>query len=200
MQPKVSYIYKVLASYIWIVGKQFFYPESSKEQRPLRKSLDSAAEHFEEKFHHQMNGKMPNKHIQEKIIGNVHITFEYFNILSADFQSIVSELGEFIGGDEKLLHFTGESVYIRNVKSKPDRIGFWYYELAGRLCDDNTYMLYIRVNNSNQLEGVNIPVLKIGLKSLPMKLRHEHRILTASLFLIIIIFPKNLAYICLIII
>ena len=35
----------------------------------------------------------------------------------------------FAAGDEKLFHFTGKSGDVRLVKSKPDQIGLWFYEI-----------------------------------------------------------------------
>ena len=39
-------------------------------------------------------------------------------------------LGQYVAGDEKLFYFTGDSIIIRQVISKPDKIGLWFYELC----------------------------------------------------------------------
>jgi len=53
--------------------------------------------------------------------------------ISANFQSILERLGYAVAGDEKLFHFTGVDGDLRLVITKPDRIGFWFYELCADL-------------------------------------------------------------------
>jgi hypothetical protein len=57
-----------------------------------------------------------------------------------------------VSGDEKLFHFTGLSGNVRLVISKPDRIGFWIYELCGRFANGWPFLLDVFMHNS--LEGI----------------------------------------------
>jgi hypothetical protein len=43
--------------------------------------------------------------------------------ICANYQNFVKSLGQFVAGDKKLIHFTGNSGDIRLVLSKPDRVG-----------------------------------------------------------------------------
>lgn len=81
--------------------------------------------------------------------------------MSSNFNAILAVLGAIAAGDEKLLHFTAESIFIRKVPSKPDRIGYWYYELAVRSPNGKGFVIYIRLNDSNEFEGVHIPVHEV---------------------------------------
>jgi hypothetical protein len=69
--------------------------------------------------------------------------------VSNNFQSALRCFGKHIAGDEKLLYFTGNSVNIRNVPSKPDKIGLWFYELSCRLEDSSPYMLHLKLNTTD---------------------------------------------------
>lgn len=114
-----------------------------------------AKQHFTAEF---PDIQFPSCHISDIMFANVHITGAVFAELSENFNSVLSELGAFVAGDEKLLHFTGNGVHVMSVKSKPDRIGLWYYELAVKLECGAIFVIYIRMNNSNDFEGVHIPV------------------------------------------
>ena len=65
----------------------------------------------------------------------LHFLFSatYYNDISANFMGIIRSLGEAVAGDEKLLHFTGNSGYILLVNTKPARIGLWFYQLVACL-------------------------------------------------------------------
>ena len=63
--------------------------------------------------------------------------------------SIIRRFGEFVAGDEKLLYFTGNSGDIRMVRSKPDRVGLWFYELCALLPNGLPIIVYFRLQKSD---------------------------------------------------
>jgi len=75
-------------------------------------------------------------------------------LISKNFQSLVSRVGEFAAGDEKLLHFTGNSKNIRMILTKPDRVGHWFCELCIKLVNGLSFLLYFRAHLSDPAVGV----------------------------------------------
>ena len=61
------------------------------------------------------------------------IAYSSISELSENFRSFFERWGEFLAGDEKVDRFTGDSKHIRLVPNKPDKVGFWHYELSCRL-------------------------------------------------------------------
>ena len=66
----------------------------------------------------------------EKYFSMYNIPHEKFEQLSENFQCVLSCLGRIVCGDEKLLHFTGDSKLIIQIVTKPDNVGIWNYELV----------------------------------------------------------------------
>ena len=87
--------------------------------RPLLDNCFEAKRYFEDKF----RGSSPGVNILGRLIAQYLITDDLFADLTDNFLDIVDSLGEWVAGDEKLLHFTGNSGDIRIVVTKPDRIG-----------------------------------------------------------------------------
>jgi len=83
-------------------------------------------------------------------------TENYFDLISINFQPVVSRLEEFAAGNEKLLHLTGNSKNIRMILTKPDRVGHWLYELCVKLENGLSFLLYFRAHISDVARGVTI--------------------------------------------
>ena len=73
---------------------------------------------------------MANTEILLKVIQNILFSYKLSDDLSANYQKAVLSLGESVAGDEKLWKFTGNSGNLKLVISKPDRIGFWNFQLC----------------------------------------------------------------------
>lgn len=95
--------------------------------------------HFSKKF----ALPAPNMNLLETMKAHFHISPDEEHILNSNFEEFVIVLGEWIGGDEKLFKFLGNSGNSRKCASKPGKIGFWFYELIGRVSYSNT------ISNSN---------------------------------------------------
>jgi hypothetical protein len=65
-------------------------------------------------------------------------------------------LGQGFAGDEKLRYGIGDSVDVRLVISKPDKIGLWFYELVGALKCGAHYMLYLKMHTHRDNEVVKV--------------------------------------------
>ena len=73
----------------------------------------------------------------------------------------MTSLGQVAAGDEKLMHFTGDSLITRYVPSKSDREGFWMYELCVRLPNLKSYHVGLRLAVGSTRRGVAEPVVQI---------------------------------------
>lgn len=142
-----SRIYKVLAVSIRMVGTQDKPTENVVNDRPLRESIVKESSYFDEKYPEKGKGA-PYINILELLIARFLFHSAYFDDISKLFQSIVTRLGVFVAGDEKLLHFTGNSGICRLILSKPDRIGLWFYELCCQITGGLPFLLYLRLWDS----------------------------------------------------
>lgn len=158
LKPTVDMYYEALAITIRIQGIQNRPLWNRTNNHPLRDAIVEARQHFKELKPEidPMSIKKAQKLLAVGLIQN-----QYFDQLSLNFQSIVASLGEFVAGDEKLLHFTGNSGDIRLVLSKPDRVGLWFYELATELSNGRSYLLYFRLHSVNKAIGESVPVSEI---------------------------------------
>lgn len=155
---KLSYklLYKFLAMMVYIIGKQNKPNEGNPGKRPLRTAIEEAQEFFKDYYE-----KPPGISVTEYLATHFLLTNDYFKDLSSNFQSIVVNLGQSVAGDEKLLHFTGDSKDVRLCLTKPDRIGLWFYELCGFLENGLSYMLYVRLHDANKKLRETIHVVEI---------------------------------------
>lgn len=158
LKPTTDMYYETLAISIRIQGLQNRPIWNKENKRPLRDAVIEARDHFKETFP-RVEPLAINKAL--KLMACALIKKEYFEELSNNFQSLVRSLGEYVAGDEKLLHFTGNSGDIRLVLSKPDRVGLWFYELAMPLSNGRSYMLYIRLHSANKAVGESIPCSEV---------------------------------------
>jgi hypothetical protein len=165
IDPKVSTILKVLAVTMRIQAFQVDSKESKAGKQPLKDAIILARDHFNTTGPPMIPGQRypncPGVDICSKLIGNFHIQYQHFAELSQNFQSILLSLGQFIAGDEKLFHLTGNSGYIRLVPNKPDKVGLWIYECMCQLSNGLPYMLYLRFQNSDPNIGVSIKTSEI---------------------------------------
>jgi hypothetical protein len=66
----------------------------------------------------------------------------------------------------QLFHFTGKSGNVRLVISKPDRVGFWFYELCGRLSNGLPYMIDVVMHDSTKSSVPVSSMVKRWIESL----------------------------------
>jgi hypothetical protein len=158
--PTVKDIYQCLAMYIKMIGDQLptaqmIGPHNIDAAGKYRERVDGIRNWL------RMNTGIipPGSSKSVCILANFQITSgDYYRTLSENFNTALIRLGAYAAGDEKLLHFTGKTCNIMKVISKPDRVGIWFYELAVRLPDNHGYLINIRVNDFNDLEGIHNPV------------------------------------------
>ena len=99
----LSKVYKMLAVWVMIYGRQNVSPGVKKGERPLRKELEKVKRRFETLY-----PNIPSIGItfMEIFTANFLIHSSYTEQLSKNFRSILRGIGNSISGDEKLLHFT----------------------------------------------------------------------------------------------
>jgi hypothetical protein len=109
-----------------VTGEQQTPKEGSGIAWPRRDSLNDAKKFFDSKY---PSSPSCNLAILDTLCSRFLISFKYYETLSHRFQSILSGLGQLVVGDEKLMKFTGASNDVRQILTKPDKIGLWFYEL-----------------------------------------------------------------------
>jgi len=123
-------IYQWLAIHIRVIGRQCDPKEGHRKKNPLRESLTEGMEYFMHKYQNApKKDQPPGITILETINSSFCIHNAHFPQLSCNFQSIIEDMGQLIAGDEKLFKLTSKSNDVREVPSKPDKIGLWFYEL-----------------------------------------------------------------------
>ena len=58
---------------------------------------------------------------------------KWYERLSNNYQPLLRHIGDYVAGDEKLFHYTGETPYIMKFPSKRARIGLWICQLVCEL-------------------------------------------------------------------
>lgn len=140
-------LYQLLAITIRIYGHQNKPKESDSNDRPLRQELEEQCDYFKTKFGNSRLHNMPGVRTLEYLFARFAISSEFFHLVNANFRSLFASIGDLFAGDEKLLHFTGNSVNILQVLTKPDRIGIWFYEGCIQLSNGLPFLLYISLRN-----------------------------------------------------
>ncbi len=151
-------MYEVLAFTVRIIGLQNRPMWNRHNRRPLNAAVEEASVHFNATFP-QWKPVAIKKVL--RLLACAFILKDMYPLLSSKFQSIVATVGEYVAGDEKLFHFTGNSGDIRLVPSKPDRVGLWFYELCMPLCNGKSYLLYMKLHSTDKTYGQTIPVISV---------------------------------------
>ena len=73
-------------------------------------------------------------------------------------QGILRHIGDYVAGDEKLFHYTGETGYIMTVPSKPARIGLWIYQLVCELENGLPFLTHFQMMASQSFRLERAPV------------------------------------------
>ena len=118
--PTLKHIYQVLAISVRIQGLQNAPSLHKHFRRPLEKSIAEASKYFDKLYPRSLS---PNSKIVQKLLTRFLISADHYELLSNNILSLIRTLGEAVSGDEKLLHFTGNSGLIIVVKAKPARVG-----------------------------------------------------------------------------
>ena len=134
-------IYSFFAVKMRIHALQKKCKASQPGENLLINAIEESISHFGE--------KLPGKNILKSLLARYLLTENYFARITDNIMSIIRRFGEFVAGDEKLLHFTGNSGDIRMVRSKPDRIGLWFYELCALLPNGLPIIVYFRLQKSD---------------------------------------------------
>lgn len=138
-------VWQTLAVQVRMIGEQQRSTENNPQPRFLRKGITAALNHFKTL---DSDAFVTRCEVVERLNARMVMTEDFSAIISKNFQGFVRTLGQYVAGDEKLFHYTGKSGNVRLVISKPDRVGFWFYELCGRFSNGLPYMLDVFMHNS----------------------------------------------------
>ena len=96
----------------------------------------------------ELGDGMFGKDVMKRLVPHLLFTCDIMKFVQQNFVQFVEALGENVAGDEKLFYFTAHDHRTRQVPTKPDKIGLWFYELAGRLSNERRFVLYIKLHNN----------------------------------------------------
>lgn len=138
MKISLMKLYQYFAVYIRVQALQVSPKESDPQRDPQRAAFQEARLYFSDTF---PDSPPPAINFIEKLKSHLHIGIDDEQTLSDNILEKIVLLGQWVAGDEKLFQFWGNSGWIRVVKSKPDHIGLWFYELVSKVSSTTT-MLY----------------------------------------------------------
>ena len=150
MDLKMKNLWIAMAVQIRIIGRGVKSTENNPMKRGMETSVNEAIDHFRSMF-----GNCPNSKALCKLLSNMFLKEGYGELISKKFVELVLSLGQSVAGDEKLWRFTGNSGNIRLCISKPDKVGFWFYELCAMFSNGLPYMLQLLMHNSTK-ESVKV--------------------------------------------
>ena len=140
-----KFSFKVNYSFFAVKMRIHALQKKCKASQPGENFLIKAIKEYRSHF----GEKLPGVNILQTLLARYLLTENYFARITDNIMSIIRRFGEFVAGDEKLLHFTGNSGDIRIVRSKPDRVGLWFYELCALLPNGLPIIVYFRLQKSN---------------------------------------------------
>lgn len=108
-------LYTYFAVYMFICAEQNAPKENRKVRDPLRKAITKAVEHFRGRFPYN---RIPSHSLLIRFWARFFFPSSIWPSICQNFQNLLFNL----------LHFTGDSAFIRLVPSKPDRVGLWFFE------------------------------------------------------------------------
>ena len=139
----VDRIHEVLAVQIRIIGLQNKPSEGNGKKRKLRDAVKEALAYFQKKFPDMVP---MGSHMAEMLIARFHINADHFDALSLNFKSCLSDLGLSGGWRREIAPFhRSYHLDVRDIKSKPDRIGLWFYQLMATLEGGAQFLIHMRL-------------------------------------------------------
>ena len=113
LHPRKELIWHQFAVYVLILGRQKRPLENTNNKRPLLTAINLVREVLDKKNRKETFPQSLS------LTRDNHISFSanYSELNSANFVSLVFQLGQFVAGDEKLFHFTGKSGNVRLVRN-----------------------------------------------------------------------------------
>lgn len=149
----IPVIYRYLAIYIRVQALQNKPTESDTKIYPQDDNFKEAINYFRD---NDFPISPPGLNLVKLLFAKFYISPTQEKIISQNYQSIVGLLGQWVAGDEKLFHFTGESSWLRMCPNKDDYIGLWFYMLCGRLATGKSFLLYTKSHTCETVLGGTI--------------------------------------------
>lgn len=169
----IKKIYQHLAIHVRIIGQQDSPVEGDGSSRALRDAISACRKYFEEN-----NPDDPPLGMKalEILTSKFLIDSEHFEALSRNFQDVLSDLGQILAGDEKLLRFTGKSNDVRDIASKPDKLGLWFFELCTTFDHGASYLLHLKLWRCDSKLKVKMGVWQTAQDWARVAARHNARL------------------------
>ena len=143
------------AIYCHVQGKYVKPNKTTKCQRPLETAVNEARKVFQDQF---PTSQIPNTKCILKLFTYFLLNFKWYEKIFDNCQGILRHIGDYVAGDEKLYHYTGETGYIMKVPSKPAPIGLWIYQLVCELENRLPFLIHFRMMASQSSRSESAPV------------------------------------------
>jgi hypothetical protein len=154
MYPTMSMLKQKLAYEIRIIGMQKAPTENATASNSLADATKEAMQHFKDLD--PIKTRYLSRDDFKVLNTNFIWTSGRVNDLNKAFQNQVLKLGQFVAGDEKLFHFTGDGDNVRMVISKPGKVGHWFYQLCAKCKFGNVFCLYVKLHDSATSETITV--------------------------------------------
>jgi hypothetical protein len=154
-------VYTYFAVYFRIVARQAGPKATERNERPLREAIREALDYFGQFECYGPKNKIYGYDTIQKMFSKFYFRQDHFEAICKNFQSLIASPGSCLCGDEKLLHFTGDSVFIKLVPNKPDKVGLWFFELVCRLPDNSTFLLHTKLHDGSPEANITVPVSSV---------------------------------------
>lgn len=105
-----SILRQCLALYIRITGLQNGPNEARRGYNGRDDAIEKAHRHFKNIL---PGARFPAHSSYKALWGKFHIDYKQFGAISERFRACLQHFGRVQAGDEKLVHFTGDSAYVR---------------------------------------------------------------------------------------
>jgi hypothetical protein len=151
-------VYKYLAIVIRIYGLQNAPKESHRDKNAMDGNLKEAIAHFKRAY---PASTPPGLQAVKLLASKFVIGKEEGGLLSKQYSRVAVSLGQWVAGDEKLFHWTGESAFLRLCENKDDYIGFWMYMLAGRLSSGKPFLLHTKLHAAQTKLGESVTCAEV---------------------------------------
>ena len=133
-------VIQVLAVIVRATGRQVKPNESQPNLRIQRNTLMKVSE--------ELGKDIVGGDIIMRLVAHLLITEEIMVKVVENFTDYVFALGECVAGDEKLFKYTAQSPLVRQVPTKPDKVGLWFYQMCANLKNGMAFCLYIKLHNN----------------------------------------------------
>ena len=149
MRLCVGYMWQAVCISIRVTGLNKGTKYGDGVPDPMKQAVAEGREYFTKAHESNSSSRKPaGRDIILRLVSRMLMGESYCELITANCADMVLRLGQFVAGDEKLFHYTGDSGLVRLVPSKPDKMGLWFYQKCGALSNGLPFCLFFLLHNS----------------------------------------------------